>query len=279
MVFGEDWQPMRPKSEPPEQRPVHDVPLRLAAVAVGWTIALSFLAAEVLFPSRILSPIEHATRGLVETTWIVTGLSFLVVLAFARASGLRPHDLGLDRRAFRLGSLITVATWALVQATLVIVAVANGQSDWGKPWSLGSLFAQALGNGPVEELVFRAILLVAIFDRLRRRGVAGRTALFAALLGSTIVFVLSHAPYVVATDMLVHEASLFAIKLTAMGMVLGALYMTTKNLWLVAWVHALDNVRPDIVDVTMPIKPYGVVALVLVFVVTAVRSGSTHSNP
>lgn len=280
MVFGEDRRQMRPEPEPPEppeppeHGPVQDVPLRVAAVAIGWTIALSVFAANILFPSRILSPIEHATRGLVETTWIVTGGSFLVVLAFARASGLRAQDLGLDQRACRRALLVIVATWALVQVTLVLVAGVAGEIDWGREWSLGTLFAQAFGNGLVEELVFRAMLLVAVYDALRRQGASERTALIASLVGSTIVFVLSHGPYVLATDMSVHEVSLFAVKLTAMGMVLGVLYMATKNLWLVAWVHALDNVRPDIIDVTMPIKPYGVVALVLMLVVTGVRSRS-----
>lgn len=233
---------------------------------VGWTFTVSIIAAELVYPSRVLWPIERATRGLIESTWIVTGLSFLVVLALARAAGLDLRDIGLDRRAFRRALVPTLVTWAIVQGVLIVVATVRGGIDWGRPWSLGALLAQAFGNGPEEELVFRAILLAAVFQALRQRGVGERGALAGALFGSTVVFVLAHAPYSIAVDLPPGELALFAVKLTAMGLVLGALYATTGNLWMAAWMHALDNVRPDVVDVATPVKPYGVTALVLILV-------------
>lgn len=268
-VTDEDPQGTGPAPVPTEQRPEHPVPFRLVVAALGWTIAVSIVAAELVYPSRVLWPIERATRGLIETTWIVSGLSLLVVLALVRAAGLGLRDVGLDRRAFRRALAPVLATWAIVQGALIVAAAARGGIDWGRPWSLGSLLAQAFGNAPEEELVFRAIVLVAVFQALRRRGVGEPGALAGALLGSTAIFVLAHAPYSIGVGLPADEVGVYAVKLAAMGLVLGALYATTGNLWLAAWIHALDNVRPEVVDVALPVKPYGVIALAGVLLLAA----------
>jgi membrane protease YdiL (CAAX protease family) len=134
-----------------------------------------------------------------------------------------------------------------------------------------------LFTGPVEELAFRGYFqnkLTALFggfDRLR---------LAAGILAAAVVFSLIHLPaLVVVRGLAVPTAAGSLVLLAISGASLGAVYVLTRNLYVVVLLHGFGNLWPLIVDTGPGTWPnWGVLLLVYALVVVVYRQWAVRAS-
>lgn len=203
--------------------------LAIALLSLGGA-ALAGAAIEFLWQS------PWAAASATALVWI--GMLVPVVWAFTRSRPvgllrLRPLDLlyGLV-----LGVILrTVQGW--VEGTSGGAAPFPSYTriggDLPSTWALTELVGPIVVAPAVEELFFRAVVLVALYTVLRRplgRMLAGASA----LLASTALFVVVHA-----LSGEIDTAQI--VSLTLLGLVCGLLVLLTGRIWGAVLVHAVYN--------------------------------------
>lgn len=194
--------------------------LVVALTGLGMGIVGGTLAAHVSAP--------HPSTSSTAVLWL--GLVAAVLYAFLRS---RPANLlTLKPQDFLWGVGLGVAL-RLVQG---IASGANSTSFPSAETSLGfgasTLMAGALGP-VVEELFFRGVVLVVVYQLLRR-SIGAASAGASAALFSTATFVLTHAAFQTIT--LVDGLGLFLLSMTCSGIVL-----LTGRLWGAVLAHVVYN--------------------------------------
>lgn len=152
-----------------------------------------------------------------------------------------------ERRASpgKLDFAIVAAIALALAATLCVLTASSGDGERATTWSggLAARIAMVFTAATMEEVVFRVLWLTALV-----RATNSRTH---ALILSTTVFALSHAPLVLAQPVLtmdwdlLREASAWYFPgmmwQLGLGFLLGALWLRTGSLALIAIIHALYN--------------------------------------
>jgi membrane protease YdiL (CAAX protease family) len=249
----------------------------------------------VLFQGQIgqfFGSIYSATGFLIQPT-LVGGLFSLVVIGVMLfvVGRLRGSDIGWQARELRLGLWVTFGFWIAMNVVLAAIgALGDGvflNRSWKQPGAsalVGALIGQLLGNALAEETVFRGFLLPQLY--LKTAMVFRRSiALGIAILGSTLLFAVSHVPnrlYVhelTGSELLSDQAGLFLL-----GLFIAGMYVVTRNLFVVVGLHALVNTPTLLVSATSEDLIYVVwgalaVLLLLVWWITAaVRDRTRHRN-
>lgn len=204
-----------------------DVSVLLVSALCGSTgVAISGVTARI--------PASWAPSGSVILLWI--SLVCAVVFAFSRS---RPAGLLRFRLTDLLWGIAVGLTLRLVQGVMSgadanafpIVSSPDGTVpvDW---WSTVALRA-AIVSPLVEEFFFRAVLLVTLFQLLRRA--AGRVAASAAsVLATSGAFLLIHLPFE-SLD------SAAALQVFSVGVACGLLVMLTGRIWSAVIAHVAYN--------------------------------------
>ena len=89
-----------------------------------------------------------------------------------------------------------------------------------------------------EELVSRGIVAQTLLERFG----TGRAGIWKAIIISSIVFGLTHSMNIVS-GMIPEVAVMQAIKTIFLGMFLCAVYFRTGNIWVVAFLHAFNDIQ------------------------------------
>jgi membrane protease YdiL (CAAX protease family) len=166
----------------------------------------------------------------IATTWMLAGLllaSTIVVERFAGGKTIRAIGLNPDHawRDFALGVLMGGTLFSLVVLELAVVGSYRVASIHVTPaLAIGALLL--LADAALEELLFRGVLFRLIEEW------AGT---WIALAVSAVIFGLAHAANPSAT-----WVSSLAIALEA-GVLLGAAFVVTRNLWLPIGLHFAWN--------------------------------------
>lgn len=223
----------------------------------------------------ILSAIYAGSAHLVTPTLLGAGLLGIVVLAFLTISGrLSFREFGWRREYLVPGVAGAVMLWFVMQAIETIANLAiNGEfqlSSWtaaGAATAAGVLIGQALGTAVSEETFFRGFLLPQL--RLKFSGMKGAFAIALAVVLSQLAFSLFHVPNLVLglSGKVGSGFSEIAMQLAidlAIGLVYAAVYIRTRNLFLVMGIHALQNAGTSFV--ATPLDP----ALVMLMLAIAV---------
>lgn len=184
--------------------------------------------------ARTLWPANSGSLSLL-LTWL--GLASAIVYAFARG---RPAGLT------RLRPVDLVLAVGLGVGLRLLQGVVSGTSSTAFPqpfsptdldfssWLWGELLPAGLGGPVVEELFFRAVLLVSVFQALRRT-LGYLSAGVTALLISAGSFVLLHSAF--APVALPEGIMLFSLGATCAGLVL-----LTGRIWGAVCLHIVYNV-------------------------------------
>lgn len=200
--------------------------LAIALMALGAGILAGFAALQFGAPTALANAL----------IWV--GMLTAIVIAFARS---RPVGLLRFRAvdllwAVGLGLIVRlVQGWAAGAAdgtaTFPSLPTVDGHLTSG--WWFDGAVAPVVIAPAVEELFFRAVVLVALYAVLRRP-FGSFTAGLTALLVSTALFVAVHA--------LADAASTPALAATgALGLVCGALVLLTGRIWAAIGVHLIYN--------------------------------------
>lgn len=256
------------------------VPLALAGVALVVSLAKTIAVWAVIFPSGVLDPIEDATAELVTSTAIVTGLELGILLALAGCWSLAPRDLGLTCADLRRAIAPALAIWLGAQAITFVGALASGTLALGASWHAppatiaGDFLAQLAASTLAEEVLFRAVVLVAVVHAVGRtpRGVA------AAIAVSTVVFTASHFPRHVAVGLDAVAWTQATVGHVQMGVFFAIAFLVTGNLWLTAAVHTLVNMRLSLALAPPAFEESSVAVATIAYLVISARARARTSS-
>jgi len=228
------------------------VPTRLLVLALG-AYSLAHLVNNTLLAAPAvrdgLARLQSASGGWIEPvlvkSWVVLVAFLAVVLGLGRRT---VSELGWRPAALARGALLWLVAWSALQVLLALWTLARGGelalhpmwTRFGTGAVLGGILAQALGHALAEDTAFRAFTLPVLAERARRLG--PRTAALVALLGSALLFGLTHLPTRIlvkspgGTALLAEQAHFFTA-----GLALGLAWLATRNLGAVVALHVLLN--------------------------------------
>lgn len=209
----------------PLWRRIAEFPLVAMLIAVAF-FALA-LAASILV-AKLLPPMDKAVGELARAT-ISIGFVWTAYKLVIRHLGEHPRDdLALDEapKGLGLGVVFGFLLFTLVVGVAAIADVYNIIGEGGTGALVSALIAMAILPGFMEEVLFRGIL----FRWLEEFGGS-----WVALALTSALFGLGHIFNPGASAL-----SSFAIALEA-GVLLGGIYMVTRNLWAAIGLHAAWN--------------------------------------
>jgi hypothetical protein len=226
--------------------------LVLALTAVAYTGAILFVNGVLFQPGQAgaaLHWVYDATGGLVNGTLVgglcVLGVSAFIIVGLGR---LRASDIGWRMHDVGSGLLLALAVWVVMQGVQAVFLLCRDEFALHEAWKqcgpaglLGGVLGQLLGNALVEETVFRGFFLPQFYVKATRVFPRG-AALAIALLGSQVLFAVSHLPNrfflmgPTGLDILWEQLGLMAV-----GLIFAAVYLLTRNLFFVVGFHVLLN--------------------------------------
>lgn len=222
--LGERAEAGAPTAKPMWRRIV-DFPLVAMLVAIALFV---FANAVALLAGKLLPPMDPAANTIVRSI-IAIGLVWAVYKLAIRHLGEHPRDdlrLADAPQGLGIGLLLGFLIFTLVVGLAAVADVYNIIGEGGTSELLRVVFLIAIMPGFMEELIFRGIL----FRWLEEFGGS-----WVALALTSALFGLAHLMNPNATAL-----SSFAIALEA-GILLGAIYMLTRNLWAAIGLHAAWN--------------------------------------
>jgi hypothetical protein len=235
-------------------------------------IASLWLSWCVIFESGAIGEVRRATGGWVTGNLVAGVATTAGVLAIVCGAGrLRLADVGVRGGDVARAVAVAAAIWLVAQPAHALASLIAGDEIAAASWQgLGwgryrgpDVLAHAIGVTPGEELAFRGVLLVQA--ALLVPG-GPRARWLAAIAISQTLFGLWHIP--ARLDVGLGGLDLVAnLAATAAGGVAGAIaYLRTRNLALVALLHALWNTPAPLV--ASPVHP-SIVAVGLGAIVVA----------
>lgn len=260
----------------------------------GWKIICTVLVVHIIqstainmvvFPSKMLLPLQASTGGLLNSTLQANLISMLIVLPIIFVGGrLRLNDLsltpllGVESTTLFKGFVWTCVALLLIHvAGLIAIAcgfgslslnpeIANGPMSQPAIRALGFCFSQFAGNAFYEELLFRAFLIPQLLLGLAswKPMWSWRKCFWVSLLLSQIIFSLQHIPnriyrgdYVDATAVVTDLTMLFFA-----GLLFAAVFLGTRNIYAAIGVHSIVNYPPTLFEI-----PIGGLQFVAYFVI------------
>lgn len=217
---------------------------------VGWLTLLTFVGATaallVLVPLLREVPLGALLRG--PSWW--ENLNLFVLLLIVTVGGvaflmgrLRPAHVGLRGRKLIEGIAVTLLAWSAMQAWPFIASgTAEYSLTWSDPGVLATLRWTAvmfLATALWEEVAFRGFLLPQLYLKI-----AGHRwlRLWGALILSQIIFAAAHAPaHIMLRDLSGGPLLQMLLLQGFAGLLLGLLYLRTRNLWIAVGIHGLAN--------------------------------------
>ncbi|MBX0325857.1 CPBP family intramembrane metalloprotease [Halomicroarcula sp. F13] len=206
---------------------------------------------------------------------------FLVVLVVGAFSieGITPRSLFPSVRTLFPVILVLGAFWGLynlVAFSLALGGVAGFEATWSRVAAhpvlyLGALLSSLLFTAIPEELVFRSYLqqkCIAIAGGKTRRAIA------AGIVVAAVLFAGFHLPrwFLASGHGLSPALGGRLFGLTLMGLTYGIVYAISRNLWLVALIHATMNYPPVLVTMSVPPELHLVVGVIETAAIVSVVS-------
>lgn len=226
-------------------RSVRPVSLWLMILAVVLYLTLGWVGNQVTKPTDWFPGLTAASGYVITANFLNYIPMFIIMgLLLVLVGRLRCNDLALIRQRFLSGLVWVICAWIAVQLLVVLFhkGAVSIDPSWGdqvvKKISL-LVTGQLLSNALYEELFFRAFMisqLVLLMTRVMKSSM--RTALGWAIIISSVLFALSHIP-----NDLLHGREILPRQFDRLfaGVIFGALFLLSNNLFLVIGVHGLCN--------------------------------------
>jgi membrane protease YdiL (CAAX protease family) len=263
----------------------------------GWWPALAFVlafAGWVVVSNAAVGWLFGDPSLVEEAAWALpsAAVQLGIVVAVLRYEGVGHRDLGLERRLVAPALVSTGAVVVVVNVAVAGLGMAAGTGvSFGVmayyltppfDYPVDGLVARAatlyLLTGPIEELAFRGYLQNKVTAGVDAGSARVRTTV--GIVAAALSFALLHVP----VYLLVRGEGLGALVgtlalLTATGLLYGAMYAATRNLYLVMFLHAIGNLWPLVVDPGAPVWPnYGVILVVYVLLAVVYRRYTTDGG-
>ena len=170
-------------------------------------------------------------------------------LLWSSIGNLRCRDLGLLPSKILPALYWTLSIWIIVQLCVVIVHGVNfsvvgiWHDEPSKPIEY-FFFAQLFGNSLIEELMFRAFLIVQLLLLFQRwKGWAKRKSLIIAIIVASFIFAIMHVfgDYNSGEPLL--KVALDNIPRFILGAIFAGIFLLSNNLLIAVGIHALVNLQ------------------------------------
>ena len=175
---------------------------------------------------------------------------FLVMgLLWSSIGNLRCRDFGLLPSKILPALYWTLSIWIIAQLCVVIVhgvsfsVVGTWHDEPSKPIEY-FFFAQLFGNSLIEELMFRAFLIVQLLLLFQRwKGWAKRKSLIIAIIVASFIFAVMHVlgDYYSGDPLLM--VALNNIPRFFLGAIFAGIFLLSNNLLIAVGIHALVNLQ------------------------------------
>ena len=182
---------------------------------------------------------------------------FLVMgLLWSSIGNLRCRDFGLLPSKILPALYWTLSIWIIAQLCVVIIhgvsfsAVGIWHDEPSKPITY-FFFAQLFGNSLIEELMFRAFLIVQLMLLFQRwKGWAKRKSLFIAIIVGSFIFAVMHvfgdynsgSPFYDG-ETTIMEIAISQIPRFILGVIFAGIFLLSNNLLIAVGLHALANLQ------------------------------------
>ena len=175
---------------------------------------------------------------------------FLVMgLLWSSIGNLRCRDFGLLPSKILPALYWTLSIWIIAQLCVVIVhglsfsVVGTWHDEPSKPIEY-FFFAQLFGNSLIEELMFRAFLIVQLLLLFQRwKGWAKRKSLIIAVIVATFIFAVGHVFGDYNSGKPLLNVALDNIPRFFLGAIFAGIFLLSNNILIAVGIHALCNLQ------------------------------------
>lgn len=183
--------------------------------------------------------------------------------------GLRPRDVGLRLVKLPEAMAVVACVWIVIQAAHAVAGLVSHQSlQWDDAWQrfgvtdrLLWLALMLFGPALTEETIFRGFFFPQLY--LKCSG-SRRTRFLVAASAAAILFGLFHVPrHIVLSDMNAIGISARVLAHALGGLLATAIYLRTRNLWLMIGLHGIENAPTRLVASPLPSELLLLLELVL----------------
>ncbi|WPC40476.1 type II CAAX endopeptidase family protein [Clostridium sp. JS66] len=190
-------------------------------------------------------------------------VSIIIISLFGKKYIFKEKGVGILRGLFIGGFLVFIGSITVVSSVVDIIH--NKNVSQLLPLSQILMFIAAMaGVGMSEEFIFRGTILNLLMDRF------GKTSkgIYAAIILSSVIFGIAHITNVFS-GVLLKSAFIQAVGAGVLGALLAAIYVRSKNIWVVAMLHAFIDFSALIgsgffgtTSVASEINSYGYIKLI-----------------
>lgn len=215
-------------------RSASGVPVAVRAGPAAATVVLTTAMLVVLWSNRDWWWRASAAIPVLSTWGFIAALLLLLALVVVLPT-MRPtvSDLGLAPRQLVAALGVAAALWTAYHLVQLADIACFGRVPVGAKDVVGDIV-----GAYAEELIYRVVALGAIATALRRR-MPKQRAIAIAIVGSTLLFWLSHLPHDLVTGDIA-DPTRFAVRV-GQGLLMAAVYLSSGNVMIAVVLHALVN--------------------------------------
>lgn len=200
----------------------------LVRLAIGLVAVIATMIVAGVAWQFLVKPLSPGPWGEVLRSLVLVAVSMLAYAAFVRWTEGRPvTDFGRER-AVREWAVGVALGFGAITITVAVIAALGGYrvTGWNPPSVLVPVLALAIFSGVFEEIVTRGLVF-----RLLEEWLGSWTALALSALLFGLLHILNPNATLLAAAAISIEA----------GILLGALYMLTRRLWMAIGLHMAWN--------------------------------------
>lgn len=159
-------------------------------------------------------------------------LSLLIMDLVGKKYIIREKGEGIMKGLFIGGFLVGICLLLIVSA-LKGVFYNKGANELLPLPQIAIFVATMAGIGIAEEFIFRGVILNLLIDRFEKT----TKGIYASIAVSSIIFGLAHISNIIS-GVSIKSSLIQAVGAMVLGVLLSAIYLRTKNIWVVAILHA-----------------------------------------
>lgn len=199
-------------------------------------IAVAFLG--LLHSTQLLIKLGIMPKGyapLLIQEFVGVVFSVIIMFLLGKAYILREKGGGILRGLWTGGFLVCLGLLAAVSGFAVVLN--QGKANELLPLSQIVIFAiTMLEIGIAEEFIFRGIILNLLIDKFHKT----EKGIYASIAVSSIIFGIAHITNIFS-GVSIKGAVVQAVGAAVLGALLAAIYIRTKNIWVVVIIHAFND--------------------------------------
>jgi uncharacterized protein len=209
----------------------------------------------IVYPNHWMSPIDFATEGIINTTFVASfGIFLLVVIIIVRLLGrVKLNTMGLNLYRLPVGIISFFGLYIILNILLLIINVAvHNPLIWhpywmdsgtlGITWDVGNLLGQIFGNVLLEEVFYRGFLFIQFSKKFTKSMNNPTWGIISGAIASNFLFSLLHIPSLIRQGVYGMDMALNLLILFSIGALLTSVYFITGNLYIAMGVHILNNI-------------------------------------